>query len=93
MYKRTGDDNDLVAAYSVDGGCSWQEDSLACDFWSPVITCNAPSPVVRDGYTRSIMPVHRGPYVRSDSDADQRAFTLESGDLLRWKLGSYIPFD
>ena len=92
-YKFSGDDNELVAAYSVDGGWSWQQIPLACDFWSPLITCNAPVPIVRDGYTRYLMPVHRGPYCRGDLDADQRAFNLESGDLIHWKIGAYVPFD
>jgi hypothetical protein len=92
MYKRTGDDNELAAAYSVDGGWSWQEVPLACDFWSPVITCNAPVPVERDGRTRYLMPVHRGPFTRGDRQSDMKAFLLESGDLLHWRMGAYSPF-
>ena len=91
MYKFSGDDNDLVAAYSVDGGWSWQEVPLACDFWSPVITCNAPVPIQRDGHSRYLMPVHRGPFCRGDLEADQKAFLLESGDQLHWKMGAYSP--
>ena len=93
MYKLSGDDNELVAAYTVDGGWSWQEIPLACDFWSPLITCNAPVPIQRDGHTRYLMPVHRGPFIRGDIDADQKAFLLESSDLLHWKIGAYTRFD
>ena len=93
MYKLSGDDNELVAAYTVDGGWSWQEIPLACDFSSPLITCNAPVPIQSDGHTRYLMPVHRGPFIRGDTDADQKAFLLESSDLLHWKIGAYTRFD
>ena len=85
LYKFSGDDNALVAAYSVDGGWSWQHVPLACDFSSPIITCNAPVPIQRDGNTCYLMPVHCG--------MDKRAFNLASGDLLHWKVDAYVPVD
>ena len=91
MFKRTGDDNMLVAAYSVDGGWSWQRIPLACDFWTPIITCNAPVPIVRDGQTKYLLPAHRGPFVRGEEHSDFMAFFLESGDLLHWRMGAYTP--
>lgn len=94
MFMSSGDNSQLVAAYSVDGGWCWQEVPLSCEFSTPLITCNAPVAVERDGHICYLMPVHRGTMLHGkDPNGDNCCFLLESGDLLHWRIGATIPCD
>lgn len=87
---RDSEDSELCAAYSGDGGVSWQQVELRMGFHSPLITNAGIVPVKENGNTRYLLPVHRNT-LRHDPKGDREQFVLESPDLLNWNLAGYIP--
>jgi hypothetical protein len=84
------EDSELCAAYSCDGGLSWQHVELTMEFHSHLITCAGIVTVNEDGITKYLLPLHRNTK-RHDPKGDREQFILESTNLLNWKLRSYIP--
>lgn len=87
---KDSEDSKLCAAFSCDGGYSWQQVEMIMDFHSPLIT-NAGVVVVKDdGITRYLLPVHRNTK-RHDPQGDREQFVLESTNLLNWELAGFVP--
>ncbi len=91
FFWTSGDNSQLAAAYSVDGGWSWLEVPLANRFNSPLITTCHPVMVDRPEGRRYLLSVHRGT-LQGDPHGDMRNFVLESPDLLNWQLAGYVPW-
>jgi hypothetical protein len=90
LHYRDSEDSQLCAAYSVDGGRSWQPVELAVDYHSPLITCAGVVRVVEGERVRYLLPVHRNT-LRHDPQGQQDQLVLQSSNLLEWKLSGYIP--
>ena len=90
LYYRDSEDSQLCAAYSADGGRSWQPVELAVNHHSPLITCAGVVTVTRAEGLCYLLPVHRNT-LRHDPHGSQDQFVLESSNLLEWKLAGYIP--
>ncbi len=91
LHYRNSENADLVAAYSADGGYSWQHVELAMDYQSSLIIVAGIETVERDGVTTYLLPAHRNS-LRHDPHGDRRQFVLESTSLLHWKLAGYVPY-
>ncbi len=89
-HYRDSEDSELCAAYSVDGGLSWQQIELAVDYHQPLITCAGIYRCEEEGRVRYLLPVHRNT-LRHDPGGDQRQLVLESTSLIEWKLAGYVP--
>lgn len=89
LYYHDSEDSQLCAAYSADGGYSWQPVELSVHYHSPLITCAG---IVRleEERTRYLLPVHRNT-LRHDPQGSQDQMVLESTNLIEWKLAGYIP--
>ena len=83
MHYRDSENADLVAAYSADGGYSWQHVELAMGYQGSLIIVAGIETVERDGVRRYLLPAHRNS-LRHDLYGDRRQFVLESKSLLRW---------
>ena len=92
MHYRDSENADLVAAYTADGGYSWQHVELAMDYQGSLITVAGIETVVRDGVPHYLLPAHRNTR-RHDPHGDRRQFVLESTSLLHWKLAGYVPYE
>lgn len=90
IYYADSEDSELCAAYSADGGLSWQQVELSNKFPSPLITNAGVVTVNRDGKKKYLLPVHRNT-VRHDPRGDREQFVLESTNLLEWELAGYVP--
>lgn len=90
LHYPNSEDSQLCAAYSADGGQSWLPVELAMEYHQSIITCAGIVPVVEDGVTRYLLPLHRNT-LRRDSRGSRDQFVVESRDLLRWKLADYVP--
>ncbi len=91
LHYRDSEDSQLCAAYSRDGGLSWQPVELTVDYHSPLITCaGVLETLTDDGTTRYLLPVHRNT-LRHDPRGSQDQLVLESSNLLEWRLIGYIP--
>jgi hypothetical protein len=90
LHYRDSEDSQLCAAYTADGGRSWQPVELAVDYHSPLITCAGIMPVMRAEGVRYLLPVHRNT-LRHDPQGSQDQLVLESSNLLEWKLAGYVP--
>ncbi|MCU0502908.1 MAG: glycoside hydrolase [Anaerolineae bacterium] len=90
LYYRDSEDSQLCAAYSADGGRSWQPVELAVHYHSPLITCAGVLAVPREDGARYLLPVHRNT-LRHDPLGSQDQLVLESTNLLEWKLAGYVP--
>jgi hypothetical protein len=91
LHYRNSENADLVAAYSADGGYSWNHVELAMDYQSSLIIVAGIETVERDGVTYYLLPAHRNS-LRHDPHGDRRQFILESTSLLHWKLAGYVPY-
>jgi Neuraminidase (sialidase) len=89
-YYPNSEESELVAAYSGDGGLTWNPVELQMDFHSPVITNASILPVKDERGIKYLLAVHRNTK-HNDPHGDRRQFVLESRDLLKWKLAGYIP--
>lgn len=92
MHYEDSENADLVAAYTVDGGFSWQPVELALGYQGSLIVVAGIETVQRDGMPYYLLPAHRNS-LRHDKTGDRRQFVLESTNLLHWKLADYVPFD
>jgi hypothetical protein len=90
LHYRDSEDSQLCAAYSRDGGRSWQPVELGVDYHGALITCAGVVEVAAGGVTRYLLPVHRNT-LRHDPTGDQVQMVLESTNLLEWKLAGYVP--
>jgi hypothetical protein len=90
LHYRDSEDSQVCAAYSVDGGLSWQQVELAMSFHSAMIVVAGIQAVQKDGRTKYLLPAHRNTQ-RWDPKGDCQQFVLESDDLLCWRLAGYVP--
>jgi hypothetical protein len=90
LYYPDSEDAHMCAAYSTDGGLSWQHANLAMDFHSPTIIVGGIMDVTVDGQVRHLLPAHRNTR-RWDPQGDNQQFVLESTDLIEWHLAGYVP--
>lgn len=91
LHYRDSENADLVAAYTADGGLSWQHVELALGYQGPLIIVAAIETVDRDGVLHYLLPAHRNTQ-RRDRHGDRRQFVLESTSLVRWELADYIDY-
>lgn len=91
MHYRDSENADLVAAYTADGGYSWNHVELAMGYQGSLIIVAGLETVERDGVRHFLLPAHRNSR-RHDPHGDRRQFVLESKSLLHWKLAGYVPY-
>jgi hypothetical protein len=92
MHYRDSENADLVAAYTADGGYSWQHVELALGYQGSLIIVAGIQTVARERVLHYLLPAHRNSF-RHDKTGDRRQFVLESTSLLRWELADYIPVE
>ncbi len=90
FFYRDSEDSELVAAYTADGGLTWQPVELMVDYHLPLITCAGITRVECDGKPRYLLPLHRNTR-RHHPTGDREHFVLESTSLLEWRLAGIIP--
>ncbi len=91
LHYRDSENADLVAAYTVDGGLSWQPVELSLGYQGPLIIVSGIETVMRDGVPHYLLPAHRNT-LRRDRHGDRRQFVLESTSLVRWNMGDYVDY-
>ena len=84
------EDSRLCAAYSVDGGLSWQPVELAVELHSPMMIVAGIFDLQIGGRTRYLLPAQRNTMYH-DPRGDHQHLVLESDNLLEWKLAGYVP--
>lgn len=89
-HYRDSEDGKLCAAYTVDGGLSWQPVEVAVAHHSHLITNAGVVAVDQANARRYLLPVHRHTR-RHDRLGTHGQFVLESTSLLDWKLAGYVP--
>ena len=91
LHYRDSEDAELCAAYSADGGYSWQPVELTNRHHAPVIVVAGITRVAEsDGADRYLLPIHCNT-LRHDPRGRYDHFVLESTNLISWNLASYIP--
>ena len=91
MHYRDSENADLVAAYTVDGGLSWQQVELSLGYQGPLIIVAGIETVIRGGVPHYLLPAHRNTR-RRDRHGDRRQFVLESNSLVHWKMADYVDY-
>ena len=84
------EDSHLAAAYSGDGGRSWNPVELAMHYTGPLVILGEIQRIVEDGHPVYVMPAHRNTK-RADPLGQREHFVLRSTSLLDWHLGGYVP--
>lgn len=84
------EDSHLAAAYSGDGGRSWNPVELAMHYTGPLVILGEIQSIVEDGHPVYLLPAHRNTK-RADPRGQQEQFVLRSTSLLDWHLGGYVP--
>ncbi len=96
LTNRHSEDSQLAAAYTADGGRSWNAVELAMHYSGPLIIVGSIRAVPMQGEAvnggpaaggsyRYLLPVHRNTR-RSDPFGSREQFVLESTSLLEWRL-------
>jgi hypothetical protein len=84
------EDSHLAAAYSGDGGRSWNPVELAMHYTGPLVILGEIQQIVENGHPVYLLPAHRNTK-RADPLGQREQFVLRSTSLLDWRLGGYIP--
>lgn len=84
------EDSHLAAAYSGDGGRSWNPVELAMHYTGPLVILGEIQRIVENGEPVYLLPAHRNT-ARSDPHGQREHFVLRSTSLLDWSLGGYVP--
>lgn len=84
------EDSHLAAAYSGDGGRSWNPVELAMAYTGPLVILGDVQRIVEHGQPIYLLPAHRNTR-RNDPLGSREQFVLRSTSLLDWSLGGYIP--
>lgn len=90
LFYLDSEDSKLCAAYSCDGGYSWQPVELFMRFQSPIIVNDGITEMKHNGRSVYLLPVHRNT-MRHDPHGDRQQFVLQSDNLIDWDLAGYIP--
>lgn len=91
LHYRDSENASLVAAYTADGGLSWQHVELSVGYQGPLIIVGGIETVIRDGVPHYLLPAHRNTR-RRDRHGDRRQFVLESTSLVRWSMADYVDY-
>jgi hypothetical protein len=84
------EDSHLAAAYSGDGGRSWNPVELAMHYTGPLVILVEIQCIIENGQPVYLLPAHRNT-MRGDPLGQQEQFVLCSTSLLDWHLGGYVP--
>ncbi len=84
------EDSHLAAAYSGDGGRSWNPVELAMTYTGPLVIEGDIQRITENGHPVYLLPAHRNTR-RNDPLGSREQFVLRSTSLLDWSLGGYIP--
>ncbi|MBB5035334.1 sialidase family protein [Prosthecobacter vanneervenii] len=84
------EDSHLAAAYSGDGGRSWNPVELAMHYTGPLVILGEIQRIEEDGHPVYAMPAHRNTK-RADPHGTREHFVLRSTSLMDWHLGGYVP--
>jgi len=84
------EDSHLAAAYSGDGGRSWNPVELAMHYTGPLVILGEIQRIIENGQPVYLLPAHRNTK-RTDPLGQREQFVLRSTSLLDWSLGGYVP--
>ncbi len=90
IQQENSEESQLVAAYTADGGRSWNPVELAMHYTGPLITNGSIVETLIRGRKRYLLPAHRNT-LASDPRGSRDHFLLSSSSLLEWKLEAFIP--
>ncbi len=90
MNHRHSEDAHMVAAYSGDGGRSWNPVELAMNYTGALVIVGEIQRIMEDGHPVYLLPAHRNTR-RNDPLGSREHFVLRSTSLLDWSLGGYVP--
>lgn len=90
MNDRHSEDAHMTAAYSGDGGRSWNPVELAMNYAGPLVIVGEIQRIMENGHPLYLMPAHRNTR-RNDPRGSREHFVLRSTSLLDWSLGGYVP--
>ena len=91
LHYRDSENSQLTAAYTADGGLSWQHVELSVGYQGPLIIVGGITTVHRNGVPHFLLPAHRNTR-RHDPHGDRRQFVLQSTSLVRWTMADYIDY-
>lgn len=84
------EDSHLAAAYSGDGGRSWNPVELAMHYTGPLVILGEIQRIMENGQPVYLLPAHRNTK-RADPLGQREHLVLRSTSLLDWHLGGYVP--
>lgn len=92
LYQRNSEESQLVAAYSGDGGRSWNEVNLVMHYaGSLVIAGNILQTVDSEGKSIFLLPAHRNAVSNGPVGGNREHFVLKSKNLIEWEVAGYVP--
>ena len=90
IAQRNSEESTLAAAFTPDGGSSWNQVEMAMLYTGPLILNAAPIQTEINGSTRFLLPAHRNT-LAADPRGSRDHFILSSTSLLEWRLEAFIP--
>lgn len=90
LHYSDSEDSHLAAAYSGDGGRSWNPVELAMNYNGPMVILGDIQRILEDGRPIYVLPAHCNTR-QHDPHGTREHFVLRSTSLLEWSLGGYVP--
>ena len=84
------EDSQLAAAYSGDGGRSWNPVELAMRYSGSLVIIGEIQRIMENDQPVYLLPAHRNTRDH-DPNGQREQFVLRSTSLLDWRLGGYVP--
>lgn len=92
LYQRNSEESYLVAAYSGDGGRSWNQVELVMHYTgSLVILGNIQQIKDSKGEISYLLPAHRNAATKPSHERNRDQFVLKSKNLISWEVAGYVP--
>ena len=90
LHFSDSEDSHLAAAYSGDGGRSWNPVELTMNYHGPMVILGDIQRIIEDGRPVYVLPSHGNTW-QHDPHGTREHFVLRSTSLLEWSLGGYVP--
>ncbi|MFB2117643.1 sialidase family protein [Parapedobacter sp. 2B3] len=92
LYQRNSEESQMVAAYSGDGGRSWNEVELIMHYAGSLVLAGNVLQIMEDqGEIWYLLPAHRNAVSNGPVGGNREHFVLKSKNLLEWEVAGYIP--
>jgi len=91
LYQPNSEESFLVAAYSGDGGRSWNQIEPIMGYSGSLVLAGNIQTVMENGSPVYLLPAHRNSLDNGPVGGARVHFVLRSNNLIEWDISGYVP--